>query len=1423
MQTRVYMLILFVITASLVETPFSPSLIIASETWYPRSTDTHSTDVAKSHVEEISQGTHKYTIFQGGTMDGRNCRSPMGCGIAREGAMIQTWESNRLVRIENMGDSDIVNPWLSNGRNNFRSVEEIVSSAVSPGMTDADKAFALWFQEIQYRHHSGGDNNELGDPVKVFNIYGYNTCGNDSICLATLWRNAGLKVAPARVLGHCVSQAFYEGGWHFYDGDMHCVYLLRDNQTVAGEQDIVRDHDLIKRTHSKGILFPDTWWSDPEMCSMYFYEGPVQGQRSGKTDTTMNMILRPGEALTWRWGQLSPLKYHGALHTNPTYEEVIYNGLWEYYPDFSKAIWRKGAMVVENITEGSDGLAADEGKTGTIIWSMHSPYIFVGGRLKVDGVGARFFICQDGKTWKPAQENLDKLFPIVGPACYEYQLKCQLEGSSQLRRLAIINDVQMAPLAMPEMVVGDNVFTYSDQSVSDRKVRITHNWVERSASRPPLAPAGAVYPLEGGQTNGTDIVFQWTDSSDPDGDTITDYQFELSARADMKWPLSMSFYKLISKTADAVKEKNKTTDKVRITVKAQYTLPQAGLLTPDRTYYWHVRAQDDKGVWGPWSETWSFTPQGPSYPLDVTVEYDQTKCIGILRWKANPVGRTPVKYRVYGSDEKGFTIGDQRYQSVVGVTKEEMAEWNPWFPANFITETTATELAVLGGDIDLASANKTYYRVVAIDEHGNRSGPSDYSVAPRPIIYSKPVVTTQIGTQYRYQIRVNRSLGDLSSRMVDGQQISGYFDIEKPRFTLSQGPEWLKIDETAGLLSGIPDVPGRADVVVTVNIDRQVRKLDEAILRWGNEKVLSTETEHIGTATQKFVIDVVKAAAYIVDQAAPGAADTNTGTEQMPFKTVQHAADVAGPGDIVYVMEGRYDERIKVKAGGTEGKPVAFVAMPRRSVIVGGFDLEASYIRVEGFEITADEPTTAVQLHGSHCEIIDNYIHDMMVGVNGTVGKLSTDGKTRDYSAVTHNRIAYNKVYHCEYGFILGGENWLVENNEISRLFMYAQGKKFDDCDYTRFFGKGCIQRYNYYHGTDTRESRVAHVDCIQTFTNNGEIAQDLLFEFNTCFDWGQGCMVESAPHLGSVRNWTFRHNIFSSKLPSYKGAWGLNLIQTPDVTIENNTFVGITWFGVGLRGAESTNGQIRNNIFCDVRTAVEDRMDFTPANPVTEHNLTYNTSVLVGETNINGKNPLFTDPENRNFRLKMGSPAIGACKDGDTIGAMEYPNVYYVDPRHPAASDEPACGYPAVPLASLSKACEIAQQGETIVLRGGIYREVMAPEHDGVTILAFKGEKVTISGAYLIKGWKRELDGSWSAPLADEPKKLLRDGRPWSQFSYDKAAGQIIVKSGGDPRLHVFETVLRDKGFNLRGKKNIRTKGITVVNTLEKPTAVEL
>jgi len=80
--------------------------------------------------------------------------------------------------------------------------------------------------------------------------------------------------------------------------------------------------------------------------------------------------------------------------------------------------------------------------------------------------------------------------------------------------------------------------------------------------------------------------------------------------------------------------------------------------------------------------------------------------------------------------------------------------------------------------------------------------------------------------------------------------------VGRVRNAVERGHAWLKIDEKTGMLSGRPDMAGKAEVVVTASIEREVRKLDEKALIWGNEKVLFTTLERVGAATQKFIIDV---------------------------------------------------------------------------------------------------------------------------------------------------------------------------------------------------------------------------------------------------------------------------------------------------------------------------------------------------------------------------------------------------------------------------------------------------------------------------------------------------------------------------------------------------------------------------------------
>jgi len=62
----------------------------------PSGSNHHPTDVPKRHVEQIAGGRHAYSVRQGGTMDGTNCRSPLAWDDGRAGD--QSRPGNRTAR-----------------------------------------------------------------------------------------------------------------------------------------------------------------------------------------------------------------------------------------------------------------------------------------------------------------------------------------------------------------------------------------------------------------------------------------------------------------------------------------------------------------------------------------------------------------------------------------------------------------------------------------------------------------------------------------------------------------------------------------------------------------------------------------------------------------------------------------------------------------------------------------------------------------------------------------------------------------------------------------------------------------------------------------------------------------------------------------------------------------------------------------------------------------------------------------------------------------------------------------------------------------------------------------------------------------------------------------------------------------------------
>jgi len=70
--------------------------------------------------------------------------------------------------------------------------------------------------------------------------------------------------------------------------------------------------------------------------------------------------------------------------------------------------------------------------------------------------------------------------------------------------------------------------------------------------------------------------------------------------------------------------------------------------------------------------------------------------------------------------------------------------------------------------------------------------------------------------------------------------------------------------------------------------------------------------------------------------------DENPGTQELPFRTIQRAAEVVGPGDVVEVAGGIYRETVTMRTSGTEEAPIRFQAADGEVVVVSG----ANYLNV---------------------------------------------------------------------------------------------------------------------------------------------------------------------------------------------------------------------------------------------------------------------------------------------------------------------------------------------------------------------------------------------------------------------------------------------------------------------------------------------
>jgi len=383
------------------------------------------------------------------------------------------------------------------------------------------------------------------------------------------------------------------------------------------------------------------------------------------------------------------------------------------------------------------------------------------------------------------------------------------------------------------------------------------------------------------------------------------------------------------------------------------------------------------------------------------------------------------------------------------------------------------------------------------------------------------------------------------------------------------------------------------------------------------------------------------------------------------FTTIQDCVDSISSGDICLVYPGSYGRitinRNLIKIKGLNAPQISFdtsgnaqLDNPNDVATTQGFDVNGDSVTIEGFEITeVGSSSYGIDLNNvDNVEIINNYIHD-------------TNPVYRNYGfGITgngNNILIKNNVLSRIQGIsiILYGNDWVIEGNDISHgNDRSSSGTEIaGDVDAFRFFGTGHIIRGNNIHDFYMSESvGDPHIDCFQTYSTNGEIAQNILIEKNRCYHAGQMFMGEDQTELGggtnNVHHITFRNNVFNN-------CWGkaIGVHNVDYLTLVNNVFQE-SYYSAVIIEDNSHHPIIVNNIFYNVYYSSDytKRAVVVTADSLTgatfSNNIYYpQTHTNTGETNAIYADPLFVNPSSGEFHLQADSPAIDAGVDLSSLG----------------------------------------------------------------------------------------------------------------------------------------------------------------------------
>jgi len=429
---------------------------------------------------------------------------------------------------------------------------------------------------------------------------------------------------------------------------------------------------------------------------------------------------------------------------------------------------------------------------------------------------------------------------------------------------------------------------------------------------------------------------------------------------------------------------------------------------------------------------------------------------------------------------------------------------------------------------------------------------------------------------------------------------------------------------------------------------------------------------------------------------AKNGSDSNNGSINSPWLTINHAAQEATAGSTIYIEAGTYNEKVVPLNSGTAGNPITYENYNNETVIIDGaglsynnwsglFDIDSdvtgramNYITVEGLTIQNAGSSTidasGVFVSGT-CDHIT--LSNLTCRAIGESGIYVQSGWT-----CTTTRAATNLMIN---GCICYNTNLVQANEGISLI--NVNGFEIENCtvyDNNYAGGAGIDMKMGCENGNcnnnnvyDCPGAPLIYVDA-RMATSNINIYDNVLHDGGT---GSQGIALSDELGENNMTNIHIYNNLIYNNFVGFA-------VQdySPETNVYNFTFVNNTLYNNSASSSfeihvvpphtQLSSCVIRNNIIDSLTsgTYAIDYADYANGGISIDHNLFYDSVGAFASGNVFGTssivaNPLLVSPTT-NFALQPGSPAIGAGSASDApiidyistirtnppcIGAYEY------------------------------------------------------------------------------------------------------------------------------------------------------------------------